>query len=277
MATILRMPFTISHAAAVLPLKNSRLPLAALMIGSMSPDFAYFLPFEMLTRLSTHSLRGILFFCLPVGMVVWLLFVRVLERPTIQLLPDAWRDRVPRSDPHFSLSALGFAGIAVILGAVTHIVWDAFTHASTPVTHAFPVLDMEVFSVYGHSIPMFFVLQCLSSVIGLLALAIWALRLRHSVPRAQTAEESRITLPAHARGIALVVMILSSGATALVMYASYSGLPLRHRVFELLIGAMMGWLLAWCVIAVMINRGSRFIDGGSRGRRAAGCRPDLLP
>ena len=50
------MPFTISHAAAVLPLKKSPLPLAALMIGSMSPDFSYFLPMS-LANTSWHNLR----------------------------------------------------------------------------------------------------------------------------------------------------------------------------------------------------------------------------
>ena len=55
---------------------------AALMIGSMSPDFAYFLPVG-LARGSTHNLTGIVSFCLPAGLALWLLFVRVLERPTI--------------------------------------------------------------------------------------------------------------------------------------------------------------------------------------------------
>ena len=44
------MPFTVSHAAAVLPLhrlSNHKLPLTALMVGSMAPDFGYI-----------YSLRG---------------------------------------------------------------------------------------------------------------------------------------------------------------------------------------------------------------------------
>jgi len=251
------MPFTLSHAAAVLPLKNSRLPLAALMIGSMSPDFAYFLPFETLTRLSTHSPGGILFFCLPIGLAAWLLFVRVLERPTIELLPETWRDRFPRSDPRFSLSALSLAGVAVIIGAVTHVVWDSFTHAITPVTLAFPVLHAEVFRLDGHSIRMYFFLQCLSSVFGLLALAIWALRLQQSAPCARSTDEPRNILPAQARIIAVGVLIASSAVTALIMYAGSTDSPLRHRIFQLLIGGMTGWLLAWCAIAVLINRGIR--------------------
>ena len=70
------MPFTVSHAAAVLPLKNSRLPLAALMVGSMSPDFAYFLPAALSARTASHSLPGIFLFCLPAGLCIWQLFVQ---------------------------------------------------------------------------------------------------------------------------------------------------------------------------------------------------------
>jgi len=250
------MPFTVAHAAAVLPLRNSRLPLAALMIGSMSPDFAYFQPFD-LARVSTHNLEGILFFCLPVGLAAWLLFVRVLEQPTIELLPAAWRDRVPRSDRHLSLSALLLAGIAVALGAATHIAWDAFTHANTPLTNAFPALEAEVFRFHGRSIRMFFILQCLSSLIGMLALAIWAFRLRHAPPRASALDEPLRSLPDRARVVAVVALIATSAVTALMNYATYPGSPFEHRIFHLLIGGMTGWFLGWCTIAVLINRGSK--------------------
>ena len=94
------MPFTISHAAAVLPLRGFAkfpLPLAALMIGSLSPDLAYFLPGE-LGRVETHSFAGLFWFCWPVSIGLWLLFVRVLEQPTIALLPENWRTRFAPSD-----------------------------------------------------------------------------------------------------------------------------------------------------------------------------------
>ena len=137
------MPFTISHAAAVLPFSKWGIPACRwprLMIGSMSPDFAYFLPVGM-ARTSTHDLDGILLFCWPVGLALWLLFVHLLERPTIELLPAAWRVRMPRSNRTVSPEVLGFASIAVILGAMTHVAWDAFTHADTLLTGAFPALN----------------------------------------------------------------------------------------------------------------------------------------
>ncbi len=249
------MPFTISHAAAVLPLKKTRLPLAALMIGSMSPDFAYFLPVG-LARGSTHNLTGIVSFCLPAGLALWLLFVRVLERPTIELLPSPWRERVPRSDP-LSWRGLGLAGIAVILGAITHVIWDAFTHAHTFITDAFPAMRAEVFRIYGSRVRVYFILQVLSSVFGLLALAAWARNLRHRAPRATPASEPRSSLTDRARAIAAGAIVATSVVTALACYAAFASFPIESRFFEMLIGGLTGWLLGWCAVAVVINRSLR--------------------
>lgn len=85
------MPFTVAHAAAVLPLGRwgrYRLPMSALMIGAMTPDLPYFLPLEV-SRITTHDLPGIFRFCWPAGLAVWPIYVLLLERPTLALLPDA--------------------------------------------------------------------------------------------------------------------------------------------------------------------------------------------
>ena len=255
MATMAGMPFTISHAAAVLPLGKTRLPLAALMIGSLSPDFAYFLPVE-LARTSTHNLNGILLFCLPVSLVLWLLFVRVLERPTLELLPAAWRERVPRSDP-LSWRGLCFAGIAVIVGAITHVVWDAFTHAHTFVTNAFPAMHAEAFRIYGSPVRVFFILQVLSSIFGLLALAWWARGLRHSAIRVAPATGSHGALSDRARIAAFAAIVAVSVVTGLASYAVNADELIEYRFFRMLIGGMTGWLLGWCFVAVVINRAMR--------------------
>ena len=63
------MPFTVSHAAAVLPIDRwtrHTLPLTALMIGSMAPDFGYVFSYE-LSRPITHSFLGLFTFSLPVS------------------------------------------------------------------------------------------------------------------------------------------------------------------------------------------------------------------
>lgn len=249
------MPFTISHAAAVLPLHTlgkSRLPLAALMIGSMSPDFAYFLP-DSLAQISSHSFEGILLFCWPVSIALWLLFVHLLELPTIELLPAEWRARVSRSDSTVSLKALAFASITVILGALTHVAWDAFTHGNTPLTRAFPGFRVELFTLYGHRFRVYLILQYLSSVVGLVALAFWAHRLRRSAPAGHAPDAPRSRLSDRARVAAVLLVTATAGVTALLSYASYPGAPFGHRIFQFLIGGMTGWVMAWCAVALFIN------------------------
>lgn len=248
------MPFTISHAAAVLPLRRSgasRLPLAALMIGAMSPDFAYFLPAD-LDRASSHSLEGIFQFCLPVGLALWLLFAHVLERPTLEMLPAAWRARVPRSDRSGSLRNLSFAALAVVLGALTHIAWDAFTHAGTPVSNAFPILNTRVFSVGGMTFRLHLVLQYLSSIVGLVALAWWAWNLRRA-PIVAPAEEHRSRLSDRARVAGLLLVVGASAAQAGVGYLTNLDDPFQTRIFHFLIGGMTGCALAWLALALWIR------------------------
>lgn len=265
-ARLLCVPFTISHAAAVLPLQRtgiSRLPLAALMIGSMSPDFAYFLP-AVLNRASSHDLEGIFLFCLPVGLALWLLFARLIERPTIELLPSPWRERVPRSDATFSPRVLALASLAVVLGALTHVAWDAFTHAGTPVTNAFAFFNAEVFQAGNRPVHVYRVLQYLSSVIGLMALAWWAWNLRRA-PLA-TQAPTRSSLPDRLRIAALLAVVIASAASASLGYLRNLHSPFEARVFHLLIGGMTGWGLAWLAIALWIGSRWRLSQPSPRSR-----------
>jgi hypothetical protein len=242
------MPFTISHAAAVLPLRKLRLPLAAMMIGSMAPDFPYFLPGD-LSRANTHDLEGIFLVCWPMGLAVWLLFVHLLERPSIEMLPEPWRLRIPHSDSSFTFRSLALASLGIIVGALTHIAWDAFTHGDTPMTRLVPLLGEKAFSVRGRSVHVYFILQVLSSLAGLIALAWWALRLQYDKPKARAAHLSRIALSDRARIGILLVMIAISAAASLATYAAIAHAPFERRVFHALIMGLTAGLLAWCVAA----------------------------
>src|SRR5262245_19762691 len=135
------MPFTASHAAAVLPIHRwtrHKLPLTALMIGSMAPDFGYFF-FHEASRAITHSVTGLFTFSLPAGLAAWFLYVAILEKATITLLPDRWHTRFAHTDA-ITPALVGRAAVAILLGAVTHLLWDSFTHSGTFMTDAFPAL-----------------------------------------------------------------------------------------------------------------------------------------
>jgi hypothetical protein len=247
------VPFTISHAAAALPLRRFgkfRLPLAALMIGSMSPDYAYFLP-GGLDRVETHSIAGLFLFCWPVSLGLWLLFVRVLEPPTTALLPENWRTRFPPSNGEMTIRVLSLASVAVLLGAFTHLLWDAFTHGRTFVTSAFPALKSVAFHIGGWRIRWFYLLQILSSVFGILALAIWAWKQPPGqYPRPLL--KSPVSNAMRLRAAAAIISV--SSALAIAGYLANADLHLHGRVFHFLIGGMTGLVLAWCAVALVFRR-----------------------
>ncbi|QGV81172.1 DUF4184 family protein [Streptomyces ficellus] len=159
------MPFTLSHAAAVLPgIRRSgtaRGPLvaSALVMGSFAPDMTYFadtaIPGAMLFGEVTHGLLGILTADVLITaalVAVWLM----VREPLLALVParaqgrvhalvrgESWRDRPPL------LLAARFY-VSAVIGATTHVVWDLFTHADRWGTKLLPVLGDVVagFPVY---------------------------------------------------------------------------------------------------------------------------------
>jgi uncharacterized protein DUF4184 len=251
------MPFTISHAAAVLPLRRftrRTLPLAALMIGSMSPDFSYFLPGEW-SQIPTHTFAGLFWFCWPVGLAVWLVFVQVLEAPTRALLPEPWRSRIAASNARITFPTLALASAAVVIGAVTHLTWDAFTHRYTPVTEAMPWLRVVVFKIGYVPIRLYKVLQHLSSIFGLAVLIVWAWRQRRA-PQITTSDPPHYPAyanPQRARWVAMLIVAASACALALLYYFLYDGVYFERRLFHLAIGGMLGGAIAWLAVALALR------------------------
>jgi hypothetical protein len=242
------MPFTISHAAAVLPLHRSSkhpLPLTALMIGSMAPDFGYFFSHEA-SRQLTHSLSGLFMFALPVGLFVWLFYVAILEKATITLLSDRWHTRFAHTDA-ITTSLVARASIAIVLGAATHLLWDAFTHRGTFVTRAFPTMLGPTPGIGW--MPIYHFLHGLSSVVGLLLLAAWARALHRKPSRSlirpyQISERARIG--------ALWFLALASAADGAWHWFPYANGSYNEQFFSAAVGTLSGFFIAWCCIAVAL-------------------------
>jgi hypothetical protein len=183
------MPFTVSHAAAVLPftrpLARWRL-LSAAIIGSMVPDFGLLLPWRP-PRIETHSAIGLLTFCLPVGLATFWIFQQLIKEPILAVLPDAayarWRAFSAPADLG-SLKQWVLGALGVVAGAVTHLVWDGFTHEGARGVRMIPALDDPIVDFAGHRLVGARLLQDVSSLVGLaIVLAIVAYGLRRGDPR----------------------------------------------------------------------------------------------
>jgi len=240
------MPFTVSHAAAVLPLhRYTSLPLTALMIGSMAPDFGYFFSYQA-SRQLTHSLAGLFIFALPAGLMVWLFYVAVLEKATITLLSDRWHTRFAHTD-RITPSLIARAALAIVLGAATHFLWDALTHRGTFVTDAFPVL---LGRTPGFSwLPIYHLLHGLSSVLGLIFLLAWARGL-HRLPAKSLLRP--YTISERARSWALWFLLSGALFAALIQWWPHAYSRYDAQFFFAAVGLMSGFFVAWCCIAVAL-------------------------
>jgi len=179
------MPYTISHVAAVMPISRllARMRiLSAVVIGSMVPDFGYLIPIPM-ERFETHSLLALPTFCLPVGLLTYWIFQRLMKTPLMSVLPDhvylRWRSHAaPAAWGSLRQWLLAIGG--VLGGAFVHLVWDAFTHEDARgVRFLVPELADPMFEVHNHMVTGATLLQGLSSLVGLMiviAAIIYALR-----------------------------------------------------------------------------------------------------
>ncbi len=122
-------------------------------------------------RVETHSAVALLTFCLPVGLITYWVFQRLIKSPILEVLPDGpyarWRPFAAEADIRSWRQWL-LAGAGVVGGAVTHLIWDAFTHDGGRGVRMFPLLD-DSLDIGSRHIPAHFVLQDLGSLLGLAA------------------------------------------------------------------------------------------------------------
>ena len=166
------MPFTISHAAAVLPfarpLARWRL-LSATLIGSMVPDFGFLMPWRP-PRVDTHSAWSLLTFCLPAGLLAFWIFQLLLKGPIMAVLPGSAHARWRHFDAPADLGSFrqwAAAAFGILAGAFSHLVWDAFTHEGARGIRMIPLLDDPTVDFAGHHLAGARLLQDLSSLVGL--------------------------------------------------------------------------------------------------------------
>lgn len=203
------MPFTPSHIAAALPLARTPLLPAALVIGTMEPDLFFYLPIGI-SRAFTHSWLGVFTLDLAVGVLVFTLWQLVFRAPVIDFAPRWVRERMPhRGSRPGRAGRVVFASLlvaSILIGCVTHVIWDAFTHDSAFVRSA-PLLFEQV-----GPLRVFKWLQHASSLLGVVAVAVFVLWWKRTTPVARPApsrltERARVTTWFVVGGLGLAVAL----------------------------------------------------------------------
>ena len=183
------MPFTPAHAVVALPFVRTPLVPAAIAIGAMTPDIPLFFrtwpplrPHAQLDRRRHDRPRHSRSRCCSSG-------------GSCSGPPSSRSRRAgSRCGGHGSGSRSGGVGggasgeagarpgaggvvagvllvASMLIGAVTHVVWDAFTHTDRWGTHLLPFLDERTGPFFNADIA-----HWISSIIGLGIIATWGLR-----------------------------------------------------------------------------------------------------
>lgn len=186
------VPFTLSHAAAVLPAVRAdgsgrgRLVPAVLVAGSFAPDLTYYAASAVSGGMEfgdvTHSFAGV--FTVDV-LIAWVLVGAwlALREPLVALLPPARQGRIaalvrcgtPRRGLSFPVALRWY--VSAVLGALTHVVWDAFTHHDRWGVRLFPVLGRQIADA-----PLYWYLQYGSSAVAAVMIAVFVAVALRRVP-----------------------------------------------------------------------------------------------
>ncbi|MDP9026507.1 MAG: DUF4184 family protein, partial [Actinomycetota bacterium] len=205
------MPFTASHIAAALPFRRTPLIPAAVVIGTMSPDIPYYVPLSVPRELS-HSLLGLVTIDLALALLGVLAWWMLLREPVVDVLPRWIGTRIPavgraewRPSGWGWASTLGVLVLSALVGGLTHLLWDSFTHPGWLVDHV-AVLRQQL-----GPLPLEKWLQHLSSVTGLAIVGVWSFRhLRRA--DSDPARSSRFSLLSRAAAWAVIVVAGVGGA-----------------------------------------------------------------
>ena len=247
------MPFTFAHPAAVLPLRHMRLMRTVpLIIGAMTPDVPYFLPWRITKHLpeTTHTVLGSFTLDLPIGAAL-LLFLWLLRVPLAAPLGPATRAKCLGAVERFGSEPLSWAlaPLSLLIGAWTHLLWDSFTHPDGWMVLRISALSAPV-TVFSYTGQLCHVLQYASSVFGLVVMAIWFALLPAPAqrPNGERGGGGPLLLAA-----VFAAAVVAGGFEVVLSFLPH--IPATYRLIYLLLTRTAAWFaLLYTVTGIIIVR-----------------------
>jgi len=237
------MPFTPAHTALVLPFLRQRwFSATGLIIGSIAPDFEYFLKMSV-NGVHGHTLPGIFYFDLPVSVALAFLFHECVKQNFINNLPAFLQQWLA------PLKALRFRDymrthwfvflLSAAFGSLSHIFWDSFTHEDGLFVQLLPVYDDTVVPFEGVRYPLFYALQHISTFAGLFIVIFYILRM--------PSLETRVVSPAIGYWLLIALVV------AAVLVFRFYWLPETFKLGNIVVSSITA-----CCIALIVAGTIRF-------------------
>jgi hypothetical protein len=191
-ALLKKMPLTFSHPALILPAKYlpaKWISMTGLIIGSVAPDFEYFIRMRV-ESLYSHTWTGMFWFDLPLSLLLTFIYHYIIRNSFICNSPVFLKKRLSRYIDfnwmdyfkHHFFTVI----ICLLVGIASHIFWDGFTHPHGDFVKMLPFLH-ETMTFSGIHIPNFKVAQYISTILGGIIVFYAILR----IPKATSYAKSR--------------------------------------------------------------------------------------
>lgn len=240
------MPFTFAHPLYAAPLKLAKpglFSLTGLVLGSMSPDFEYFIALEPHQTFG-HSGMGLLLQAIPLSLLLAFLFHGLIKKPLAEHLPRLFglQHKAIWLTEHYSWRMSRWRDwavfiLSVAIGFASHVLLDAFTHVSGYFVMQWPLLTETLFGY-----PVYKLLQHGLSLAGLMFFGVMAIVwLRRSNGASQ--KEGGPSALAKALYWAIVALTVVVTVICKLLFAS-SGNYLGMLVVSPLSGFFLGLVVA---------------------------------
>ncbi|OYU83687.1 MAG: hypothetical protein CFE24_10190 [Flavobacterium sp. BFFFF2] len=234
------MPFTFSHPALVIPLgylPKKWISMTGLVIGSIAPDFEYFLRMRIQSNYS-HTIAGLFLFDLPLGIFLAYMFHLVVRNTLCSNLPTFLQYRFAafnQFDWHFHVKKhYLIIFISMLVGAASHLFWDSFTHKDGYFVLAIPFLTDTV-HCFNYSFPFYKIVQHSSTFIGGLVIA----GAIGTLPK----------MPDTLKSISATYWLSIAGFTLIIIFTRIAFSPVTLQIGHLLATAIAALLISTTVVS----------------------------
>jgi hypothetical protein len=244
------MPFTFSHPAIVLPvtyLPKKWYSLSGLIVGSITPDFEYFIRMKDYSKYS-HTIAGMFWFDVPLGLMLLFIFHNIVRNVLIGYLPFSLNIRFSSFD-NFNWNRYFGQNIMVVLisllvGIASHVFWDSFTHAHGYFFEAIPAFKDSI-NIFNHHIYGSFFLQMGSSIVGGLIMAVAVFKL----------PEGRNTKQDNILNFWLLVSLVTISVVNIRLYLDR--LLHHHKHEDLIVTTISGILIGITILCFLLKQPTR--------------------